>query len=153
MSAPQQVQPKKKIRTWQIVVAAVVGLAIIGGIATLLNPERDRPGAATPAPTSNMQSEDTSEPVPEETGLAEAVWSNVTANYPGGIAATSPLYAVTDTEDVSATAIRVYVQENLNDAQREEVARNVYNLGATDIPALSIVVVRDASGIDSNHYR
>lgn len=105
---------------------------------TTATPRNDTP--ATPEPTDAVS-------------LAETVWADVQANFPDGITSDSPLFAVTEIEDVSAGTIRVYVQENLTDDGREEVARHVFNLGAWDNTDLTVVVVRDASGIDSNHYR
>lgn len=65
----------------------------------------------------------------------------------------SPLFAVTSVEDVSSGTIRVFVQQDLDDAGREEIARQVFNLGAFNNTALQTVVVQAADGRDSNHYR
>lgn len=81
--------------------------------------------------------------------IADEVWSNVEAAYPEGIPADDPLTGVNDVEDVSAGVIRVNVQYDLSDAERQQVADAVQGLGYVD--GLKTVVVRDASGLDSNH--
>ena len=60
---------------------------------------------------------------------------------------------VTDMEDVSPGTIRVYAQIQATDADREDIARGVFNFNGIDVTDLQVVVVRDASGVDSNHYR
>lgn len=88
-----------------------------------------------------------------ETNLAEQVEEGINNNFPGGISTGSPLYFITEYEDVSARTIRVYVQAELSDAEREETATHVFNMSGTTADQLSTVVVRDTSGVDSNHYR
>ena len=104
----------------------------------------------------------TSEPAPEPASsevepapanVASDVESGIEANFPGGISETSPLFPVTEYEDVSDGTVRVYVQETLTDTGRDEVARHVFNMSGMTSDELSTVVVRDASGKDSNHYR
>ena len=88
-----------------------------------------------------------------EVSLAETVWSQVEENFPDGITSGSPLFVVTDVEDVSSGIIRVDVQDNLTDDGREEIARHMFNMGALQNDELTTVVVRDLSGRDSNHNR
>ena len=96
------------------------------------------------------------EPTPaatSEASLAETVWSQVEENFPDGIPPTNQLIAVTETEDISTGDIRVYVQLNLTDDERVEFARVIYYMGAMNNTDLQTVVVRDATGLDSNHFR
>jgi hypothetical protein len=120
------------------------GASVEVGSSVTLFVEKTAPGEDAPPETGVA---------PPAAGLADAVWAQVNGGFPDGISVESPLFAVTGVEDVGAGTIRVLVQENLSDAQRAEVARHVFNLGAWDNTALSIVVVPDASGVDSNHYR
>jgi len=97
-----------------------------------------------------------SEPTPDaiaEVSLAETVWSQVEDNFPDGITSSSPLFVVTEVEDVSPGTIRVNVQDNLTDDGRKEIARHMFNMGAMRNDELTTVVVRDLSGRDSNHNR
>ena len=100
--------------------------------------------SSSPEPTPAATSEDS---------LAETVWSQVEENFPDGITSSSPLFVVTEVEDVSSGTIRVHVQENLTDEGREEIARHMFNMGAMQNDDLTTVVVRDLSGSDSNHRR
>lgn len=126
--------------------------------------ESEKPVASTPTEPPAEEPKPTVEPKPTaipgpdtepepEMSLAATVWDRVQANFPGGMSTESPLYAVTEVEDISSGTIRVYVQENLTDDGRALVARHMITLGALDDDELQTVVVRDASGIDSNHFR
>lgn len=82
----------------------------------------------------------------EEAALSAAAVSSFT-EMP-----TSPVVAVTEIEDMGASTIRVYVQESLTDPARDDVARWFFNMTCMDVPDVDTIVVRDASGLDSNHY-
>ena len=60
--------------------------------------------------------------------------------------------AITEFEDVSSDTVRVYVQENLSDADRDALAKMIYGLVHETVPELRTIVVRDPSGTDSNHF-
>lgn len=60
--------------------------------------------------------------------------------------------AITEFEDESSGAVRVYVQENLSDADRDALAKMIYGLVHATVPELRTIVIRDASGTDSNHF-
>lgn len=60
--------------------------------------------------------------------------------------------AITEFEDVSSDTVRVYVQENLSKSDRDALARMIHGLVTADVPNLDTLVVRDASGVDSNHF-
>lgn len=167
VQAPAKKAWYRRVPRWGWV-AAVAAFLLIGGINNLVNPQQDDPETgSTPAPTAAAfpttvpTQAPVVEPEPEPTptvttptvSLAETVWAAVQANFPGGITSDSPLFAVTDVEDVSTGTIRAFVQENLADDGREEVARHVFNMGAMENTDLTVVVVRDASRRDSNHYR
>ena len=100
----------------------------------------------------------TAEPTPDatpEVSLAETVQDNLDEWYsqeefPNGIPLDDLLFALTEIEDVSDGTIRAYVQYDLSDAEREAVANSVHGLGYTE--DLKVVVVRDVSGLDSNHF-
>lgn len=85
--------------------------------------------------------------------IAADVWAQVESNFPDGITSSSPLFPVTEVEDVSEGTIRAHVQDNLTDERRAEVARHIFNMGGMNNDALKTVVVRDLSGKDSNHRR
>ena len=117
-------------------------------------------GGATEEATAKPAPEEvTKQAAPEEVtevaapGLGLKVQEGIAAGFPGGITASSPLFAITQYEDVSSGTVRVYVQENLDDAGRNEIAKQVINMSGIPAAELSTVVVRDASGVDSNHYR
>lgn len=82
--------------------------------------------------------------------IADDVWANIQEAFPDGIETDSPLIAVNGVEDVSSGTIRVNVQQNLTDAERQEIADLVHGLGYVE--ELETIVVRDASGLDSNHF-
>lgn len=82
----------------------------------------------------------------EEAALASAGVSSFTS-MPN-----SPVRAVTGFEDISNSTLRVFVQENLTDSGRDDVARWLFNMSCASVPETDTIVVRDASGIDSNHY-
>lgn len=82
--------------------------------------------------------------------LAETVQANIDEWFPDGIPTDEPLFALTEIEDMYDGTVRVYIQENLTDAQRERAANDVQSLGYVE--GLEVIVIRDASGRDSNHY-
>lgn len=107
----------------------------------------------SPAPTPSAESSEDPEPTAAADPLADAVWAEIVAGYGGTVPSSSPLFAVTDVEDVSGGTIRVLVQQDLDDDGREEIARQVFNLGAFSNTVLTTVVVQAVDGRDSNHYR
>ena len=128
-----------------MITLATIGVLLIAVIAAGIGTSGSEPtNEAAPASQTDTPAADV---------LAATVWDQVESNFPDGISSSSPLFTVTDIEDVSPGTIRVFVQENLNDDGRDEIARQVYNMGAMDNAELEVVVVRDASGTDSNHYR
>lgn len=60
--------------------------------------------------------------------------------------------AITEFADESSGTVRVYVQENLTDADRDALAKMIYGLVHATVPDLRTIVIRDASGTDSNHF-
>lgn len=126
-------------------IAALVALAALGACSTPDATPEATPNPATVAPAT---------PATAEVSLADTVWAEAKSNFPGGTISTgSPLSLVTDVEDMGAGTIRVYVQEHLSDDERDTMARHTFNMGAYNNTDLTVVVVRDASGTDSNHYR
>lgn len=97
-----------------------------------------------------------SAPAPEPTvSTAQVVQDAMDANIPEGVSAPSWWVGVTEIEDMYEGTVRIHVQQNLTDTGREDLARGVFNFVAASAEpdALETVVVRDASGRDSNHYR
>lgn len=171
-------RPKRWFQRWWVwvvvgfIVLVVLPIgactAIVGGVLAI--------GASAPDPSSSAAPVDSPEPEPsivqpsaaptpsaspsvepEPTAavepLAESVWAEIVAGYGGTVPSSSPLFAVTSVEDVSGGTIRVFVQQDLSELDREEIARQVFNLGAFNNTALQTVVVQGADGRDSNHYR
>ncbi|MFB7842538.1 hypothetical protein [Microbacterium sp. NPDC056052] len=155
---------------WWGWVAGVAALLVIGGIYNAVNPKgaatpqtaaTSAPATEAPAPTASVPAPAVTEtkpeptPTPQAPAFAASVWAKVLANFSDGtVPPDSPLVAVTGVEDISSGTIRVLVQEPLTKPGRVEVARHVFNLGGgMDTTDLKVVVVRDASGVDSNHYR
>jgi len=103
----------------------------------------------TPTPTPSPE---TSEAYPE---LGERVEEAALSAY--GVdsftAMTgSPVVAVTGFEDVNSETVRINVQESLTDAGKDDVARWFFNMTCEQVPEVQTFVVRDLSGVDSNHY-
>lgn len=146
-----------------LAVVAILAALIAAGLSSNASSDDPAPVASgasappepvtTPEPTTEASATPGETPTAEAESLADTVWATVLENFGGEVSSGSPLFAVTEVEDVSSGTIRVYVQENLDDAGREEVARHTFNMGAFDNDELQTVVVRDASGVDSNHYR
>lgn len=82
--------------------------------------------------------------------LAATVQSNLDKSFPDGIPTDDILYAMAKIEDVSEGTIRAYIQYDLSDSERQQAADEVQGLGWTE--DLKTVVIRDASGLDSNHF-
>lgn len=106
--------------------------------------------------------EETKEPEPaetiqEENTLAQdttnAVLESNVVNSFDELGPTSPGYPITGIDALNTTTIRVNVQETLTDEDRTQTATWVINHACTTVDALSVVVIRDASGVDSNHYK
>ena len=147
-------------RWWVWAIAAII---LIAGASQGFNT-----GAPTAAPTPSVTPspvESSSEPTPsesptetEETGptVAEqaeaAVLDGNAVDSFQGLPATSPGFYVAELEDMGAGTIRAHVQEQLTDADRERTAHWLANMSCTSVPDLDTIVVRDTSGIDSNHY-
>lgn len=91
-----------------------------------------------------------SESATQSAALADLVWSDVEAYYPDGFPTDDLLAGVNKVEDAEPGTIRVYVQFELTDAEREQVANDVHGLGYTE--GLETVVIQDATGLDSNHF-
>lgn len=69
------------------------------------------------------------------------------------LSAESPGFWIAQFEDISADTLRVYVQTELTDSERDRFAHWVINMSCLNVEELSTVVVRDTTGIDSNHYK
>ncbi len=155
----------KKWWIWAIVAAVIV----IGGIGNLVNGDQE-PQAQPTSTTDPAPIPTTTEPAPEETPTEEpaetqepigdrvrtALLTELGVNdFPDLLAdgRESPLYAIVDIETMYDGTIRVHYQEALTDDQRDEVARHVFNLTAPTVPELDTVVIRDSTGVDSNHRR
>ncbi|WP_072314409.1 hypothetical protein [Agrococcus sp. Marseille-P2731] len=145
-------------------VAAAAAAALLAACAGgTPDPTRTPEPVATTAPAVTDEGTPTPEPLETDApaasesadaeSLAEDAWEAVLAHFGGEVPASSPLSAVIATEDISADTIRVHVDDELTDADREEVARLTFELGAADDQALRSVVVRDATGVDSDHER
>lgn len=125
------------------VAAVIAAVSLVAGLTSCTGGSPEQPAAT----------EEQSAPATEEAATAEDVKAGIEANFPGGLTSSSPLFVITEYEDVSPGTVRVHAQENLDDAGREEIARQVFNMSGTTAEELSTVVVRDASGEDSNHRR
>lgn len=66
---------------------------------------------------------------------------------------TSPGYWIAGIETVSAGTVRATIQTTLTDEERESAGRWVMQMACGTVEDLDVVVIRDSSGIDSNHYR
>lgn len=128
-----------------VLIAAASVLLAVGMTGCAGSPE-DATAEAAPAEVT-----ETVEPAAPD--IAVRVREGIEAGFPGGIDASSPLFAITEYESLGSDTVRVYVQENLDDAGREEIARQVGTMTMLSPDELRVIVVRDASGIDSNHYR
>lgn len=89
----------------------------------------------------------------EVNALAQAIQAGVEESFPEGVEKPALVAAFTEYEPMSKSTIRVHVQETLTKEQRAEAARFVFNMGGYSVPELTTLVVRDATGVDSNHYR
>lgn len=122
-----------------------------------VNQEDPQPAAETKKPTPKKEAKKEPKKAAKKEApsndLAKRVEQSIADNFPGGVTSSSPLFAVTKYEDVSTGTVRVYVQENLTDNGRDEVARHVRNMGGYGNDDLKTIVVRDASGVDSNHFK
>lgn len=173
-SQPSRPRSRTPKWLWFVLLGVVVFIAILIGVGVASNMgggEAEPAATESSAPTETQAVEapvvETTEPAPAVTAaptveaapteqaesLADTVWAAVLENFGGEVSSGSPLFAVTEVEDVSTGTIRVYVQQNLDDAGRDEIARHTINMGAFNNDELQTVVVRDASGVDSNHYR
>lgn len=153
-------------RWWVWVIAATILIAGVSQGFDTSTPTATTPQSAAPTPTetraseaaSEQPTEEPSESAEEEAGptVAEQVEAAVldgnAVDSFQGLPATSPGFYVTELEDMGADTIRAHVQEQLADADRERTAHWLANMSCTDVPDLDTIVVRDTSGIDSNHY-
>lgn len=136
-----------------VLVAAAAALLAVGIAGCAGSPEE---ATATPAPAEVAE---VVEPAAEEVAevaapdIAVRVREGIEAGFPGGIDASSPLFAITEYESLGSDTVRVYVQESLDDSGRDEIARQIGTMTMLSSDELRVIVVRDASGVDSNHYR
>lgn len=67
--------------------------------------------------------------------------------------AENPGFWMVDFEDVTRDTVRVYVQAELTDDERDQFGRYVVTMTCTSIEGdLGTVVIRDTTGIDSNFF-
>lgn len=172
---------KKPAKKWVIGGSIFAVLAVFWAIGTFADLEEPsaKPSASAaqpkaaeteePTPTKVKKAEAAEAPQPEKvttpaerespkeekpaSKLAAEVEAGILENFPGGMTPSTPLYLVSQYEDVSSGTIRVHVQEELTKDERATIARHVFNMGAYDNADLKTVVVRDTTGKDSNHYR
>lgn len=126
-------------------IAAATALLAVGLAGCSGSPD-DATAKPSPAAVSEVGE-------PSAPDIAVRVREGIEAGFPGGIDATSPLFAITEYESLGSDTVRVYVQENLDDSGRDEIARQVATMTMLSPDELRVIVVRDASGVDSNHYR
>ena len=153
-------------RWWVWAIAAII---LIAGLSQGFNtgtPTAVPTQSAAPTPTETRASETASEqpteapsesteeeagPTVAEQVEAAALTGNGVESFQG-LPATSPGFYIAELEDMGAGTIRAHIQELLTDADRERTAHWLANMSCTDVPDLDTIVVRDTSGIDSNHY-
>lgn len=133
----------KKPWIWGIIGAMI----LVGTIGNAVNPRPDaEKPAAPPAAGTDMPSPTTEDSSPPDLSkrLTEAITS-------GG---TTPSWwqPVTEVED-AGSYIRLHVQEKLTDKDRDLLARYTRNFADASDIALGMIVVRDLTGVDSNHPR
>lgn len=63
-----------------------------------------------------------------------------------------PFYAMHSFESIGSSTVRVHVQEEMTEAEEEQMARWFFNMTCQEVPELETLVVRDVGGVDSNFY-
>ena len=61
-----------------------------------------------------------------------------------------PFYAMHSFESIGSSTVRVHVQEEMTEAEEEQMARWFFNMTCQEVPELETLVVRDVGGVDSN---
>lgn len=126
---------------------ALVGIAVVAALTL------SGCGGGSDATPSAVTTTVAGSPVKVTGPLSYKVWSSVVRNFPDGIPTSNVLYATTQVEDHTDDTIRIYIQSNLTDAEQDRAARTLFNFNGFHDTDLQTVIVRDASGVDSNHYR
>ncbi|WP_143244732.1 hypothetical protein [Agrococcus casei] len=158
------------------IVLFVLPLVVIGSIGAALEdsaapaspsatePAEETDAAETETPDEPAVDEVTEEPTETETETPTADPSDLAADVEAAVLASngvsafselgtsSPGYAITGIEEITSSTIRVQVQQQLTDAERDDTARWVFNMSCDAVPALGTVVITDISGIDHNWY-
>lgn len=110
-----------------------------------------------PEPSPSPTASEAPEPSPTEAAPELGSQVESAALDSAGVSAftdmpNSPVVAVTEFEDVNSETVRVYVQDSLDDTAKDDVARWLFNMTCEQVPEVEVFVVRDLSGVDSNHY-
>lgn len=162
-----------------LIVLGFIGIVIFGLILTAVGYEPEEPeaqpaptttSAPAPAPTTEPEEaattqapEPTTEPEPEpeptepaEDELGQRVEQalldgNVVDDF-RQLSPESPGFYITEIETLNTSTIRVHLQDSFTDSERDDAARWVFNMSCINVPELDTVVIRDTSGLDSNHY-
>lgn len=118
--------------------------------------DEDTPEDDDQAQEGGEQSQEAEEENNLGQNMEEAALNEVQADSFSELAAregwTNPVYAITEIEDMGASTVRVYLQENLSDTDRADVARWLFNMTCMEVPEVETIVVQDSTGLDSNHY-
>lgn len=160
-----------QLRRITAAVAAALVLAACGGVdsesdaseppetatAQEVTAEEPTPEAESEEPTEPVEEEptETEEPAEPESDLGEEVKEAALAAAAidsfQALSSDSIAFYIADFETVSTGTVRVYAQADFTDDEREDLARWVANMTCDPVPDLDTIVVRDTSGIDSNH--
>ncbi len=121
---------------------------------TASSPQESTEPSESVTPSPSVAPETTAEAVESlaggvETALLEA---NGVDSF-RALQASSPGFWIVEVEDVSSGTVRVHVQTELTDDERDSFALWVINMSCMSVEQLDTVVMRDTSGIDSNHYK
>lgn len=63
-----------------------------------------------------------------------------------------PYYAMHTFESIGSSTVRVHVQEQMTEAEEEQMARWFFNMTCQEVPELETVVISDINGVDSNFH-
>lgn len=126
----------------------------------------EAPASASPSPEEETQSPTESptqtettasaEPKDDATLAGQVETALLEANAVDSFQAlqpTSPGFYITGIEDVSTGTVRVHMQTELTDAERDDAAHWVMNMSCMKVEDLDTVVIRDTTGVDSNHFK
>ncbi|WP_201518597.1 hypothetical protein [Gulosibacter hominis] len=163
-------QPKRPWykRWWVIALGVIIAVGIINQIINPTpNEQAEEPAAVE---TTTMPEENTDEkqaPGPTEeahTDLAARVTEAVLGGNPScdgefpapsfqSLCSTSPGFWIADITDEHAGAVRVHIQERMQEHEREDVARWVMQHACREVEDLDLVIAVDLDGYELHWMR